>query len=274
MPIDTALLNISCYNLYTNFNPEDYHLGAKGIRGICVYVIDNIHATEVIYPKSSLTECLWIKIDLQGANHLIVGCVYCSPSVNHDLSIDELGGIFHEVIAAKPSHLLICGDFNVPQIDCVTNYWRAPNNHFSHKFVGIIQDCMLFQHATSPTRYREGDTPSMLDLLLTNEEGMITGLEYLPGLGKSDHIVLRFCLNCLNCYSTQTDMHQRKLNYHEADFKKLGDMLSDMDWDCLATMNIEMGYGSFKDALSFICSLCMCAANQSFQVQKELVYDK
>ena len=134
---------------------------------------------------------------------------------------------FHEVMAAKPSHLLICGDFNVPQVDWATNYCRAPDTHFSHKFVSIIQDCMLFQHVTSPTRYREGEAPSMLDLLFTNEDGMISGLEYLPGLGKSDHIVLRFCFNC---YSTRTDMHQRKPNYHKADFKRLGNMLSDMNW--------------------------------------------
>ena len=56
MPISTALLNIPNYNLFTNFNPEDYHLGAKGIRGICVYVIDNIRASEVMLSKSSLTE--------------------------------------------------------------------------------------------------------------------------------------------------------------------------------------------------------------------------
>ena len=94
MPIGTALLNIPNYNLFTNFNPEDYHLGAKGIRGICVYVIDNIRASEVMLSKSSLTECLWIKIDLLGADQLIVGCIYRSPSANPDRSIDELGGIF------------------------------------------------------------------------------------------------------------------------------------------------------------------------------------
>ena len=36
----------------------------------------------------------------------------------------------------------------------------------------------------------------MLDLILTNEEGMVRNLDHLPGLGSSDHVVLKFTLVC------------------------------------------------------------------------------
>ena len=105
---------------------------------------------------------------------------------------------------SEPSHLLICGDFNMPQIDWVHKYSMTCVSHPSHKFLSIVQECLLFQ-------YREGDSPSVLDLMLTNEEGMITELSYLPGLGKSDHLLLEFCMMC---YTRQLTSHQERFNYH------------------------------------------------------------
>lgn len=46
----------------------------------------------------------------------------------------------------------------------------------------------MFQHITKPTRFREGNESSILDLILTNEETMVDEIEYLTGPGSSDHI--------------------------------------------------------------------------------------
>ena len=48
-----------------------------------------------------------------------------------------------------------------------------------------------------PTRVRHGQEPSVLDLVLTNEEGMIENIEYGNPLGKSDHLVLTFESNAI-----------------------------------------------------------------------------
>ena len=37
-----------------------------------------------------------------------------------------------------------------------------------------------------PTRYRQGEEPSVLDLVFSNEEGMVHNWVYQPGLGDSD----------------------------------------------------------------------------------------
>ena len=57
------------------------------------------------------------------------------------------------------------------------------------------------------TRIRHGQEPLILDLVITNEEGMIKDIEYLSPLGKSDHIVI--CFNFI-CYIQQTN--KDKLN--------------------------------------------------------------
>ena len=42
-----------------------------------------------------------------------------------------------------------------------------------------------------PTRYREHNEPSVLNLVLTNSD-IIEDLEYLSPIGKSDHVLLGF----------------------------------------------------------------------------------
>ena len=192
LPISLALLDLPGYNLMINFDANEPHLGSKGIRGICVYLKDGFHGSEVSLLNMPLIEQMWIKITLMGTDQLIAGCIYRSPSSDPDQSIEQLSHIFHAVTTAGYSHVLVCGDFNMPQIGWANNFCALPPTHFAHMFLNIVHDCLLFQHVTHPTRYRQGYTPSTLDLVLTNEEGMISDLEYQPGLGKSDHVVLRF----------------------------------------------------------------------------------
>ena len=48
----------------------------------------------------------------------------------------------------------------------------------------VFKDGFLFQHVREPTRFREEQMPSILDLILTNEENSVEKIDYLPSLGK------------------------------------------------------------------------------------------
>ena len=56
---------------------------------------------------------------------------------------------------------------------------------------------------------------SILDLVFTNDENIISNLSYLPGLGKSVHVLLNFGFNCyIDTCSTnfkKVQFFQRKL---------------------------------------------------------------
>ena len=56
-------------------------------------------------------------------------------------------------------------------------------------FIDVIQDEFWTQHITEPTRYRFGQTPSLLDLEI------ITNVTYTEPLGKSDHLCLTFTID-------------------------------------------------------------------------------
>ena len=259
-PIDPALLALPGYNLFMNFDARECHLGSKGTRGICIYVINSICATEVSFAMYSV-EQLWVRINLKGTDQLLAGCVYRSPSSDPKQSVEELALLFQSVMETNASHLMICGDFNLPQIDWVHHFCSAPSSHSSHIFLSLVQDCLLFQHVTQPTRYREGVAPSTLDLLFTNEEGMVSELQYLPGLARSDHVMLHFLLKCYTALSSHS--HCKRFNLHKADFAQMNTMIGNMNWQCLASLDVETGYEVFRDGLSSAVSACVPKARGS-----------
>ena len=59
---------------------------------------------------------------------------------------------------------------------------------------------------------------SLLDLIITNEEGMVQNLSYHPGLGDSDHCCLKFDLTC---YAIQTSKEIQLPNYYRANYDSI-----------------------------------------------------
>ena len=67
---------------------------------------------------------------------------------------------------------------------------EAAEYHPSHIFLHGIQNSLLYQHVTQPTRRILGKIPNTLYLILTNKEGMINKIIPLPPIANSDHIYL------------------------------------------------------------------------------------
>ena len=161
---------------------------------------------------------------------LLCGCVYRSPtndSVTTQTSTAQVCTVIKEAADLGSSHLLIVGDFNYPRIDWETEDVNE-NSEVIKPFLDEIQTNFLHQHITKPTRYRGGQEPSLLDLILTNEEGMINELTHNPPLGDSDHECLNFKLECYHARSKSL-VDQRR-NYYKADYQTIIKRLEEVDW--------------------------------------------
>ena len=64
----------------------------------------------------------------------------------------------------------------------------------------------IYIYFTEHTHYRHDETPHLLDLVFTNKQDMMNDIQYLPGLGCSDHVCLSFKLKC---YSSQRSCKPR-----------------------------------------------------------------
>jgi endonuclease/exonuclease/phosphatase family metal-dependent hydrolase len=102
--------------------------------------------------------------------------------------------LFHKLseLSATAANLFIAGDFNLPTIDwSSTDYLNIENyadNSAAYHFVETLINSSLWQLVSEPTRFRQNRNPSTLDLILVNDPALVSQVDYLSPIGKSDHI--------------------------------------------------------------------------------------
>ena len=142
----------------------------------------------------------------------------------------------------------------MPQIEWIDSFSRAPDGHYTHSFIEGLQECGLVQHVMNAIRFRQGVSPSTLDVILSNAIGLIQNLVYLPPIGNSDHVVLQFDISC---YVHSTASSRVRLNYNKGNFHRLNEMIGDANWEFVEPANIDQHYASFRDTLSRITVSCI-----------------
>ena len=133
----------------------------------------------------------------------------------------------NKISDCKHSHKLVMGDFNYRNIDWKTYSTATSSKCNDSMFTESVRDAYLYQHVTEPTRCRIGQKPSLIDLIFTNEEKMVSGLDYLSPLGKSDHCVLK--LN-FECYCKPSQEYKPRFIYDKSDYSSIRDYLN-RDWN-------------------------------------------
>ena len=208
------------YELFTN------NLRKKEGRGVVMYVHKSIEAS-ICEVKNQTRDSLWLQISLNNNDKLIVGCIYRSTSsTNEDnKKLLEMCKYFNEI---KCSHLLILGDFNLPKVDW--EEWDSATTNpedLENQFLECARDAFLYQHVHSSTRGRGSDKPSLIDLVFTNEEGMVSDVEILSPLGKSDHACITFWFNC---YLKRSHKTFEKFIYDKGNYEAIKKDL-DLNWE-------------------------------------------
>jgi len=168
--IHPALFSLPGYSLYFNFNP-DCDSPPIDICGVGIFISQKMHASQVFFDHVNFSDHIWVNIKMHSSDLLLVGCIYRSPYISD--SVSSLCELLNKI--SGYTHLLICGDFNLKDITW-SDYCGTSNNHHIEPFLESVDSMFLFQHVTEPTRYRLGDTPSLLDLVFTNELDVISNI--------------------------------------------------------------------------------------------------
>ena len=213
-PIHETQIKIDGYEHYSNFNFTDSNLGSSGIRGVVIYVKESLNCKEV-KPATVYKDHVWVELSQGKKESLLCGCVYRRPTKENEetkKTTEDVCKVLNEMNNQGKS-ILICGDFNYPEIDWTNEYVGNACNTIA-TFVDTIQENHLYQHIFKPTRYRVGNDPSLLDLIFTNEEGMIKDIHHKPGLGESDHECIDFIIE----YARSEVKKKAKENFFKGDY--------------------------------------------------------
>ena len=129
---------------------------------------------------------------LDGNSKLLLLLTYRSPNLDSEGNFSICSMI--ESVCRKlknDDEVIILGDFNFPEINWSNNICRCHPNHPATLFLNTINDNFLQQKIAEPTHFRAQQTANILDIILTNTEGLISDIKYLPPWGKSHHVVLK-----------------------------------------------------------------------------------
>ena len=205
---------ISSYKLHVSeISVDGYNVFYSGLdnensRGTVIYVDNCLSASQISLPVSCEEN---VFVELKGVNKLdsiVVGNMYRSPhssSENNCKMYDTINYVCDTYKCKK----IIVGDFNFGNINW--NSWQG--NPTETKFLNCLRKIFLLQHIAEPTRYRGSNTPSLLDLIITDKD-FISNINYLSPLGKSDHSVLSF--DCTLKLENVDSSH--KLNYSKGNY--------------------------------------------------------
>ena len=217
--------------------------------GVLMY----IHESLVSVPYAQLDsngfeDSVWALINAGSDNRILVGNIYRSPNSSEENNSKLLELLALAKQQAKITHLLVMGDFNMPEIDYNDYSVAGSDFSFPMRFFDLSQDLFLIQHVFEATRFRGDQTPSKLDYVFTNEENLIENLKYIAPLGLSDHIGLLWKFTC--SVSTVHRQEVVKRAYWKGDYSSMAEILSSIDWEKeFEGADVEACWNSFKDKI-------------------------
>lgn len=209
-------MSIPGYTLYPNMTE----------RGVALYVKESL-SSSVVTASTCNNAAVWCSIRLKRNDRLVVGVIYRSPNA----SAEQNAGItdmINTVLGKKFSHVLIMGDMNYPEIDWINSATHTSEEHPAYEFLECVQNNFLWQHVFEPTHYRAKQAANILDIVMTNEQNMINGIQYEEPIGKSHHTTLVWNMEC---YIEQTSTRVKKYLYDKADYESIRAEFAKVDWD-------------------------------------------
>ena len=147
------------------------------------------------------------------------------------------------------SNLLIVGDFNLPKVDWCS--WSTPSSDMvGGLFLETLDDEFLIQHVSFATRFRDGQTPSILDLIVTSDDMQLDDLSAGAPLGSSDRIMISFEYVCSVHIPTSSN---RRYLFEKGNYQQFNSDLMNLDWDSMFNgLSVEDMWNCFH---SIYCKL-------------------
>ena len=184
--VQECKIAIEGYELFHNLEEEG--------RGIALLVRKEMEPTPNDRLSSTFSEHVFVDCTQGDGTLLTVGVIYRRPGSTSE-NDKKLFELIRNTAGMRKDNLLIFGDFNLPSINWDTESCRNNESHEASQFLQAYTDACLFQHQKETTRFREGEKPSLVDLVLKNKEDMIKDISTEAGLAKSDHFCLFITLN-------------------------------------------------------------------------------
>ena len=217
--------------------PNSYNIHRKDREsrggGVLLAVKSNISCFRRRDLEESDCELLWVKIPFKDSSSYFVRVFYRPPS--SDLTYLEVLARSSDKVSLISEHanILLCGDFNLPDIDWDLISLLQPNSLSDYFCDDILNFFSLSQLINQPTRL-----DAVLDLAISNRPENISNIKIGDGLGSSDHNIITFDLQCKITRPCQPS--KQIYDYQNANWDNFRLELSHVSWDTILDDDVSI----------------------------------
>ena len=230
--------NIPGYDSFVNKNPK---------RGVIIYANSQLNAEECQeLNENPFEENTWINFTSKEKKSILVGCIYKSPN-STSKNEEELYKLIKNEKIVSYDRVCIVGDFNYPNI----NWDRTNEGYKEGQFIDSLNDAFLIQMVNKPTRHREGQQANLLDLIIVNDDQMISDITHFSKLGKSDHDTLLFDLYIPKDKPPQEDPKAEYI-FKKGNYRKMRQEAEDLEWSYIIDLDVEKQMAEIKKKLMIL----------------------
>lgn len=185
--------------------------------GVCVYIKQNIHYSEIEVQVPNVLVLYLIKYRL----HIIT--VYRPPS-NSPLDNAILVSFIEDFCCDKD--VILMGDFNLPTIRWNNDLICASLSPTDFQFFHCFNSLGLIQWVKEPTIHKSGN---IIDLIFTSEEDKVLDVQVLPPFPNCDHSPV-MCGYVSQCSQSPTEIPPHRI-WTRGNYEMINHLLSQIDWD-------------------------------------------
>ncbi|VDP69137.1 unnamed protein product [Echinostoma caproni] len=153
--------------------------------GVLLYFRSKPHCEVIEYPAVA-SDSLWCKLRLAQRGIGLFGLVYRSSS-SIDSVIETLLQTMYQILSLKFTHFPIMGDFSDPTLAKSATSLQP----FERELVQLMESYSPNNFVKEFTRFGANQPPSVLDLVLANEELMTETISTTTPLGCIDLTMLK-----------------------------------------------------------------------------------
>lgn len=238
--VPNSIINLTGYSLYRGDREGNRRGG-----GVCIFLkrafFKNYKITHINKGIDGI-ESVWLQLVSSSFNFTLVG-IYRPPNCSSVADQQIINNL--EEASTFYNNLVVIGDFNFPTVDW-TNLTSSRNMDSASLFTNMILNSSLSQLITEPTRYRQNNNPSLLDLILTNDEDLIANIDMLPPIGCSDHVAFICKIQAF----TYENSRNSTTTYRKIDYNRLLLHFLEQNWEHVyETSDIDQKWNFFQETI-------------------------
>ena len=200
-------------------------------RGVCIFYKDSLTVTEIPHDMNSFPCSIFCDIKTNTNEKFTLGLIYRSPNSSTQENIKLINHLnsFLPKLKTNNTKLLLLGDLNLREIDWDHEICTKDEHNINSLFLNCIHEHYLTQFVTKYTHHRGEQSPTLIDLILSNDHEFVQDVKHSVPLGMSHHDVISFTISI-----NQTNISLPSITKYmleKGDYDKIRNHFEATDWD-------------------------------------------